>query len=125
MNTSLNKLQVNMRCRGIENAFMKIGDEYEYEKGNFKKMMKVNNVTNGSDVDEEGTLAQAYTRFDNDEDECPEMNDQFDEYENLDSEGVVQNDLLTDNGRGNRRYQEHALSSKKSKTQRRVFYSPS
>jgi hypothetical protein len=105
-----------MRCKGIENAFMKIGDEYEYEKATFKKKLKVNMVSNVSD--EEGTLAQAYTRFDNDEN-----TDQFDEYENLGSDGIIQNDLLSDNGSGHRRYQDHNLSSKKTK-QRRVFYSP-
>jgi hypothetical protein len=62
-----------MRYRGSENVFMKIGEEFEYEKATFKKTLKVNMVSNASD--EEGTLAQAYTRFDGDENP-----DQFDEY---------------------------------------------
>jgi hypothetical protein len=92
---------------------MKVGEEFEYEKATFKKKLKVRQVSNASD--EEGTLAQAFTRFDND--------DNTDQFAELVSEGIIQNELLTDGGI-NRRYQEHALSSKKSK-QRRVFYSPS
>ena len=57
-NSGLLKLHVNIKNVGLSNAFMKIGDEYEYEKIKNKKHY------NGSD--EDGTLAQAYTRFDND-----------------------------------------------------------
>lgn len=53
---------------------MKIGDAFEFEKIK-SKHQKEKKVYHSSD--EEGTLAQAYTRYDN---ECP---DQFDE---LDSE---------------------------------------
>jgi len=89
-------------------AFMLLGEEFEYEKAALKKKK----VDQGSNVsDEEGTLAQAYTRFDNDENP-----DQFDELGSDD----IQNDLFTDVG--TRRF--NALSSEKSK-QRRVFYSPS
>jgi len=96
-----------MRCRGMD-AFMLLGEEFEYEKAALKKKK----VDQGSNVsDEEGTLAQAYTRFDNDENP-----DQFDELGSDD----IQNDLFTDVG--TRRF--NALSSEKSK-QRRVFYSPS
>lgn len=79
INSNLNKLQVNLRTRGIENAFMKMGEEYEYEKVTFKKKLQVRQASNASD--EEGTMAQAFTRFDNDEN--------TDQYEELASEGII------------------------------------
>jgi hypothetical protein len=44
-----------MSCRGIENAFMKLGDEFEFEKVAFKKKLKVSKISNRSD--EEATQA--------------------------------------------------------------------
>ena len=65
---------------------MKIGKEYEYEKAEeiTTNKLKLKSVASNNS-DEEGTLAQAYTRFDNDE----ENPDQFDEYDQLGSDDII------------------------------------
>jgi hypothetical protein len=59
-----------MGCKGVKNAFLNVGEDFEFDKTKRNKKIASDELSN----EDERDLAKAYTRFDN---ECP---DQFDEF---------------------------------------------